>query len=140
MEAQDKQAEGNSLDKSFCSDCDRRCCSAAVVLPDEMKAISRAAGMGFFQRRKVFQKRGDYYIIKGTSCPFLKDGLCSIEHVKPLNCRIFPLALTHQGKDAEWAISPECPSYSKVPREFVERAKELAKPLLDRHREKGPLV
>ncbi len=129
-----------SLDRSFCSGCDRRCCTTAVVLPEEMKSMASAAKMGFFQRRRVFQKRGDYYIIKGSVCPFLKDGQCSVEPVKPLNCRIFPLALTHQGKDAEWAVSPECPSYRKVPREFVEHAKELAQPLLERHREKGPLT
>lgn len=105
-----------------------------------MKSISRAAKMGFFQRRKVFQKRGNYYIIKGNTCPFLKDGSCSVEQVKPLNCRIFPLALTHQGKDAEWAVSPECPQFKKVPYEFVEHAKELGQPLLDKHRKEGPLT
>ena len=147
MDAQDAQPtvkaaqpENASLEKSFCSECDRRCCSSAVVLPEEMKSISRAAKMGFFQRRKVFQKRGNYYIIKGNACPFLKEGLCSVEQVKPLNCRIFPLALTHQGKDAEWAVSPECPQSKKVPFEFVEHAKELAQPLLDKHRNEGPLT
>ena len=129
-----------SFEKDFCADCDRRCCTRAVVLPEEMKNMARTAKMGFFQRRKVFQKRGDYYIIKGDVCPFLKDGLCSVEPVKPLNCRIFPLALTHPGKDAEWGVSPECPAFSKVPVEFVEHAKRLGQPLLERHREKGPLI
>ena len=134
------QSSPPSFEKDFCMDCDRRCCTRAVVLPEEMKNMAMAAKMGFFQRRKVFQKRGDYYIIKGDVCPFLKDGLCSVEPVKPLNCRIFPLALTHPGKDAEWGVSPECPAFNKVPVEFVEHAKRLGQPLLERHREKGPLI
>ena len=58
----------------------------------------------------------------------------------PLNCRIFPLALEHQGKDAEWTVSPECPSCNDVPYEFVEAAKEAGRPLLERHRKGGALV
>jgi Fe-S-cluster containining protein len=130
---------GNAF-RDFCEGCSRPCCSRPVVLPEERENIIKAARMGFLRRRKVFEKRGDYYIIRGDTCPFLKEGACSIEPVRPLNCRVFPLALTHQGKDAEWALSPECPSIHKVPFEFVEQARELGKPLLERHRKAGPLV
>jgi Fe-S-cluster containining protein len=124
----------------FCEGCDRRCCSRPVALPEERENIIKATKMGFLQRRKVFEKCGDYYIIRGDTCPFLKDGGCSIEPVRPLNCRISPLVLTRQGKDAEWIVSPECPSAHKIPYEFVERAKELGQPLLEKHRKCGPLV
>jgi len=131
---------GNDFTRDFCKECDRRCCSKPVVLPEERENIIMGARLGVLQRRRVFEKRGDYYIIRGEICPFLKDGKCSIEEVRPLNCRIFPLVLEHQGRDAEWAISPECPSSNNVPYEFVERAKNLGQPLLEKHREKGPLV
>lgn len=133
----DRQTPGT---KGFCNGCDRRCCSMPVVLPDERKRIIRSTGMGFLERRKVFRKRGEYYIIKGEVCRFLKDGSCSIHQSQPLNCRIFPLALTHQGRDAEWTVSPDCPSCDSVPFEFVEHAKELGQPLLEKHRKHGPLT
>ena len=126
--------------KDFCEGCDRRCCSMPVVLHHEKENIARANRMGFLQQRRIFIKRRDYYIIKGEICPFLKDGSCSIEEIKPLNCRIFPLALTNQGKDAEWEVSPECPSFHKVSYEFVEHAKNLGQPLLEKHRKSGPLT
>ncbi len=126
--------------KDFCEGCSRTCCSRPVVLPEERDNIIKAARMGFFHQRRVFEKRGNYYIIRGETCPFLKDGDCSIDPVRPLNCRIFPLALTQQGKDAEWAVSPECPEFKKVPYEFVERAKDLGQPLLEKHRKEGPLT
>ena len=126
--------------KDFCSGCDRRCCSMPVVLPHEKENIIMKTRMGLLQQRRIFNKRDGYYIIKGEICPFLKEGNCSIEEVKPLNCRIFPLALTHQGRDAEWGVSPECPSHTTVPFEFVEHAKNLGQPLLEKHREKGPLT
>jgi Fe-S-cluster containining protein len=130
----------NVLNKDFCSGCDRRCCSRPVVLPEEKEAIAKAARMGFLERRRLFERRGHYYILRGETCPMLKDGKCSVEEVRPLNCRIFPLALEHTGKDAEWALSPECPSYREVPHEFVEAAKEAARPLLERHRKRGALT
>ena len=130
----------NGFTKDFCSECDKWCCSKPVVLPDERENIIKATRMGFFHRRRIFEKRWDYYIIRGEICPFLKNRTCSIEPVMPLNCRIFPLALTNQGKDAEWAVSPECPSSHKVSYEFVEHAKNLGQPLLEKHRGKGPLI
>jgi len=130
----------NGLTKDFCSECDRRCCSRPVVLPEEKEAIAKAAGMGFLKKRRLFEKRGDYYILRGEVCPLLKEGECSVQEAMPLNCRIFPLALEHAGKDAEWTLSPECPSCGKVPHEFMEAAKEAAQPLLERHRKRGALI
>ena len=126
--------------KDFCDQCDRRCCSRPVALPEERERIIRATKMGILRRRRVFRKRQGHYIIEGEPCPFLKNGSCSIEEVRPLNCRIFPLALTHRGKDAQWALSPECPSIDNVPREFVEHAKIAGEALLEKHRKEGPLV
>ena len=130
----------HGIDKSFCSECDRSCCSLAVVLPEERKRIMKATKMGFFRSRRIFQKKRGFYLIKGEVCPFLQEGACSIEHVKPLNCTIFPLALTHQGKDADWGISPACPNHRKVSHEFVEHAKMIGQPLLEKHRKEGPLT
>ncbi len=111
-----------------------------MALPEEKKRIAEATRMGFFEQRRIFKKRGEYYIIKGEVCPFLKSGSCSIEPIKPLNCRVFPLALTHLGKDAEWGLSPECPASRNVPYDFVEHAKSIGQRLLEKHREKGPLI
>jgi len=133
-------SDGKKGIKDFCSKCDMRCCARAVVLPEERENIIKAAKLGFFQSRRVFSKRGKYYMIKGDPCPFLKENACSIYDVRPLNCRIFPLVLTHQGKDAEWDLSPDCPGFKSVPYEFVEEAKRLGQPLLEKHRKEGPLV
>jgi len=130
----------NGLTRDFCSGCDRKCCSRPVVLPEEKEAIAKAGRMGFLKKRRLFERRGDYYILRGEICPLLKDGKCSAEEAMPLNCRIFPLALEHTGNDAEWALSPECPESHKVSYEFVEAAKDAGRPLLERHRKRGPLT
>jgi len=132
--------EENQDLRDFCKQCDKRCCSRPVVLSHERENIILKTRMGFLERRRIFSKRDGFYIVRGDTCPFLKDGKCSLEETKPLNCRIFPLALTHQGKEAEWAVSPDCPACDKVSYEFIEQAKNLGQPLLDKHREKGPLV
>jgi len=131
---------GNGFARDFCNECDRRCCSRPVVLPEEKENIIMGARLGVLRRMRIFQRRGDYYIIRGETCPFLKEGKCSIEEVRPLNCRIFPVVLAHRGKDADWTVSPECPSCNDVPYEFVECAKEAGQPLLERHRKHGPLT
>jgi Fe-S-cluster containining protein len=136
----DTQENQNSDTRDFCEGCDRRCCFMPVVLPHERENIIKATGIGFLQQRRIFSKRSEYYIVKGDPCPFLKDKSCSIEAVKPLNCRIFPLALTHTGKDAEWDVSPECPSHKKISYEFIENAKKLGQPLLEKHMKKGALI
>lgn len=117
-----------------------RCCAYPVVLPYEKDNIIRKTKMGFLQRRRIFAKRDGFYIIKGDPCPFLKNGKCSIEEVMPINCRIYPLALPHHRRDAEWELSPECPFHHRVSWEFIENAKKLGQPLLEKHREKGPLI
>jgi Fe-S-cluster containining protein len=126
--------------KDFCKNCDNRCCSLPVVLPEERKRIMKAAKIGLFRSWKLFNKRGDYYLIRGQRCPFLKEGRCSIEAARPLNCRIYPLVLSHPGRDAEWVITPECPRAEDIPPGFLEHAKKLGQPLLERHKEKGPLI
>lgn len=126
--------------RDFCNNCDRRCCSRPVILPHERDNIIVKTKMGILKRRRVFSKRDGFYIVNGDPCPFLKDGACSLEEIKPLNCRIFPLALTHQGKEAEWDVSPECPACNKLSYEFIDQAKRLGQPLLDKHRENGPLI
>lgn len=139
-EATDGGTSSHAIIKSFCDGCDRSCCSLAVVLPHERKSIIKATRMGLIHRMRTFQKKGNFYLIRGEICPFLKEGACSIEHVQPLNCKVFPLALTHQGKDADWGVSPACPNHRRVPHEFVEHARRIGHPLLEKHRKEGPLT
>jgi diaminopimelate decarboxylase len=110
----------------FCKACPRNCCyiGPVNVLPYEYEIIAERTG-----KKDVFKKNGDYYIIdkrKGEGCPFLaKDGVtCSIQDIKPTDCKVWPVYFGKDGSIETNSISPDCPAHKFMPDEYINELKE----------------
>lgn len=115
----------------YCKTCSL-CCKYPLVLPKERERIIKKARLGLLKQR-LFKRRGGYFILERDPCPFLKNGKCSIEEIKPLCCRLFPLVLSPEGGKFSWAISDECPLGDKVPKSYIRKARAIGKKMLDFH-------
>ena len=113
----------------YCVSCSL-CCRKPFVLPEERARIAKRAG---FLKRRHIKREGDHYVIDGERCPFLKKGLCSIEDVKPLGCRVFPLVLARAEGKVAWTVSGECPRCNSLPEGFREKAEAEGRRLLEFH-------
>jgi Fe-S-cluster containining protein len=93
-----------------------------MVIDEERKAIVDYSGKDHF----VHWQDDIYYLDKGP-CPYLKNGLCSVQEVKPFVCQIFPFV--PRVVDGEfWLYSAgECDAAVKLSEHFIERAKALAR-------------
>lgn len=106
----------------FCKVCPRNCCyvGAVNILPDEYAKIVERTG-----KTDVFKKTGDYYLIdkpKGVPCPFLsEDGFtCTIQDIKPTDCKAWPLYFNEKGEVEENTISPDCHAVTSFSRQYIE--------------------
>ncbi len=106
----------------FCKVCPKNCCyiGSVNILPDEYTKIVERTG-----RKDVFKKVKDYYIIdkkKGVPCPFLKkDGFtCSIQDIKPTDCKVWPLYFNDKGEVEENTISPDCPANKFFTEDYID--------------------
>jgi Fe-S-cluster containining protein len=106
-----------------CRRCGFRCCSGESGNPricqEEERQINEADGEG-----KLILEHG-YWVPKKEkgSCIFLNDGLCSLQHVKPIDCGIYPLdpVLDSDG-NVNWVIDEECPAALDLPADFYAKA------------------
>jgi len=106
----------------FCKVCPKNCCyiGSVNVLPGEYDRIIERTG-----RDDVFKQEGEYYLInkkKGEPCPFLKnDGFtCSIQDIKPTDCKVWPLYFNEQGDVTQNTISPDCPANKFLSKDYIE--------------------
>jgi Fe-S-cluster containining protein len=96
--------------------CPAECCKfegledMPVVLEDEIDVLTREAGR--IGARLQFVPAGEYngvrlyrWIIRGA-CPFNRNGRCTIHEIKPLACKIFPLAVNLKTGDVY--LSEKC--------------------------------
>ncbi|RLJ00472.1 MAG: hypothetical protein DRP03_00060 [Candidatus Aenigmatarchaeota archaeon] len=119
--------------------CSHICCNRPVVLEEEKVRITKYLGLSSFATRRLFKKRGKYYVIDKSPCPFLKEGKCSIEPIKPINCRIYPLVIMIKNNKPSWHISDDCPAAEHLDEEFIKNAKKAGRVLLDLHKSHGLL-
>jgi Fe-S-cluster containining protein len=80
--------------KEVCSDCGSQCCKlgGVVATKNESDAITERGYPNHFVKLTC-----DVYGIdwgKDGSCVYLNDSGCSIYHVRPLGCRMFPVVQT----------------------------------------------
>jgi len=113
----------------YCKSCGL-CCSRPFVLPEEKEAI--AEKLGFLKGGKL-KPVGDHFIIDSDPCVFLKNGECSIEAVKPVCCRVFPLVLQSEGREFHWVVSENCPMKRQIPADYVRKAEAEGRRLLEYH-------
>jgi len=114
----------------YCRSCGL-CCKHPFILPEERDSIAGRLGL---TKRRLLKKVGSHFIIDADPCPFLKNGECSIEAVKPESCRVFPLVLhSSDAKSFQWTVSEECPMKRHVTAEFFRKAESEGRKLLEYH-------
>lgn len=138
-------SEATSLIR-HCIPCGSECCrySSPIVHKDERDRIVEATGKAPFT--EVRASGGSYFVIgrtldgakreiaadvgeEGEPCSFLgEDGLCSIQDIKPLDCRAYPVrAVPQEDGGLTWHLHRSCPASGDLDREFIEKAVECAK-------------
>lgn len=110
----------------FCSKCSAFCCSGTPRVSErELREILKKV------KKNHFRKEGlGYYVTKQKNgmCAYLKEGKCSIQHAKPIDCMLFPTDPFY-GEDGSisFVVETSCPAARNLPKEFVEKAKEIGK-------------
>jgi Fe-S-cluster containining protein len=134
-----------------CIPCGSTCCrySSPIVSAQEREAIVAASGADCFVEQCTAE--GSYFVIglrrdgsprtialttaeSGDPCSYLaSDGRCSIQAVKPLDCRAYPIrALPGEGQRIEWRLHRACPASPHLTPPFLETALAVAKRSLQR--------
>jgi len=93
-----------------------------MVTAEERQAIVAYARVDHF----VYWQENMWYLERGA-CPYLKDGLCSVQEVKPLVCQIFPLVPRVVYGELWFYCVGECDAGLKLPPNFVDKAVKLAR-------------
>ena len=108
-----------------CKRCGHKCCqrNPLFFLSDVERIKELFDGLEFEEVEE------DYYILKNEvfgSCFFLKEGICVLQDIKPINCRAYPLMykFNEDGK-LRWFFSDFCPVSGKVSRDFINKGIKL---------------
>ena len=107
----------------FCKNCHKPCCKKGTptVYPKEKDVLIKLTG-----KAECFEDHGKYSILKGKPCPFFtKKGKCAIHHIKPLDCRAYPIFIKPIDGSYEWRVDKDCPACDNLPKEFIKYAKKL---------------
>ena len=108
----------------FCIECGSKCCSTkdffVIALKHERDLIVKKTGTD------PFKKLGNlFYCLE--PCPFLLDGKCSINEIKPIDCKIFPVIPSKKGDKIIYEVDLDCPAAEKLPESFLQEVLELGK-------------
>ena len=113
---------------NVCHDCQGECCvGRTLVLEEEATSIAARTGRDHF----THHRDGIFYLERGP-CPYLQEGLCSVQSIKPLICQIYPFVpRVVDGEPWLFAVG-ECSASRCLNPAFVHKAKILARKLFDR--------
>jgi Fe-S-cluster containining protein len=110
--------------KEICVKCGAKCCflGGPTITKKERDKIFK---LGF---KNVFICQGKFYDLKAKNdrCPFLENNLCSVQSVKPLVCKIWPVFPIFRGNKRKLIIL-ECPLTKRLSKKDVKKLKILAK-------------
>lgn len=110
--------------KEICFKCGAKCCflGGPTITEKERDKISK---LGF---KNVFICQGKFYDLKtkNDKCPFLENGLCSVQSAKPLVCKIWPVFPIFRGNKRKFIVL-ECPLTKHLSKEDMKKLKILAK-------------
>jgi Fe-S-cluster containining protein len=107
---------------SVCANCNGKCCVGRTLITDtERHAIMTVSG-----RDALHQWSETLHYLERGPCPYLRDGRCSVQIVKPFVCLIFPL-VPRVLDGVFWLVSVgECDAATHLSPEFIRRARKLA--------------
>lgn len=103
-----------------CLVCKAKCCKygSPFLLESEKNRILDKT------KKYVFEKINGYYIIPQEPCPFLKGNRCSIEEIKPIGCRAWPMGFKIKNNKIIFVIDESCPAVSHLTYDFINSAKK----------------
>lgn len=114
----------------ICQDCGARCCiepASPVIFPEELERIRKHLNRNGLNDHITKKSEGIYIIPRlEKGCPYLKEGRCVIQDVKPLDCRIFPVGLD---RNSEIGISDFCPAKELLTPSYKKETKKLLRRL-----------
>lgn len=111
--------------------CDSRCCNSIFLLPDEYETFKKNQLVE--ENDPTITNMGDYYILqadkKTGKCRYLKNNLCSIQSLKPIDCKVWPLYFNPKKNEPNVLnCDSNCPVVKNLPQKFINAAmKELGK-------------
>ena len=92
----------------YCKDCTLRCCTGTPRVSEEKRAKITAGAKDCFQRED-----SGYYVTqhKNGFCKYYEDTKCSIQHVKPIDCQLFPMdPIFGEDYNISFVIESSCPA------------------------------
>ncbi len=114
-------AELSLLD--VCETCRGRCCvGRTMATSEERRTIVDYSSSNFFIRW-----RDDLWYLDSGVCPYLRNGLCSVQEVKPFVCQIYPFVPRVISGELWLYCVGECDAGSRLPPEFAEKAVALTR-------------
>jgi len=110
----------------LCGKCKVDCCKGTPRVSErELKEILAKVKKDHFRKEKL-----GYYVTKRKNglCAYSKDGKCSIQHAKPIDCMLFPIdPFYEEDGSVSFVVETACPAARHLPKEFVEKCKRIGK-------------
>jgi Fe-S-cluster containining protein len=107
---------------TVCTDCHGRCCVGRTMV----SSAERHQIVDLTTRDHFVHWADDLFYLERGTCPYLKNGLCSVQEFKPFVCQIFPFSPRVVDGELWLFCVGECEAASKLPPGFTERAIRLA--------------
>lgn len=107
----------------ICQKCGAQCCKygSPVVSAQEYRQIINYCHRDYFKKLK-----NSFYLIPENPCPYLtKNNKCSIQPVKPLDCKIYPCGIILKKNTLVSSISQRCPAKFILPNQYTKKAIDL---------------
>ena len=104
----------------YCAECKAKCCryGSPFLLESEKRRILNKT------KRNVFEKVNEYYIIHQEPCHFLKNNKCSIEEIKPIGCKAWPIGFKIKNNKMVFVVDENCPAVPHLTEDFINSAKK----------------
>jgi Fe-S-cluster containining protein len=112
--------------KNICGKCERQglcCCIEPIyVTKEEESRISKATGLKNFTKNNLLVKSKKTVKNKKT-CMFLKNKLCTIHNIKPLDCRAYPVVFWSDAGNGRVShfLDLDCPMALNLSKEEIKK-------------------
>lgn len=107
---------------TVCTGCRGQCCVGRTMVTGE----ERCRITGLTAQDHFTHWADDLFYLERGVCPYLKNGLCSVQEFKPFVCQIFPFSPRVVNGELWLFCVGECEAASRLPAGFTERAIQLA--------------
>lgn len=123
----------------ICQDCGTKCCiepGPPIVFTREIKRIKSYLETNRLKNYLQEIEGKNHFIIPRDEkgCPYLNNGMCEIQEVKPVDCQIYPMNPIEVDKRIELSVSESCPAKHLLNPAYERGALELFAKLSNREK------